>query len=214
MKYKAFLFDMNGVLIDDEHLQEEAFRQTLAELDMSLTSEDYIHFFIGKTDYKGFLDYFQSLNVTHDINELIATKGKLYQKLALGGVKGYSGVTEFIKAAANQKIKMAVVTSSMKNEAVSVLAGLKLTNYFDAIIAAEDVTNGKPDPEGYLKAAAALSADPSECIVIEDAPSGLKAAKAAGMLSIAILNTHSRGELTDASIITEKLSADLIDKII
>ena len=205
---------MNGVLVDDERLQEEAFRRVLLKLEIALSPEDYIHFFIGKTDQKGFKDYLESLNVVHDSNSLIAQKGEEYARLASGGIKGYAGVREFIEAAAEKGFHLAVVTSSMKNEAVSVLAGLGLTRYFESIIAAEDVKNGKPDPEGYSKGAAALFVDPHECIVIEDAPSGLKAAKSAGMFSVAVLNTHEADELFDADTTTEKLSANLISRLV
>jgi HAD superfamily hydrolase (TIGR01509 family) len=214
MKYKAILFDMNGVLVDDEHLQEEAFKQTLSQIDIPLTPEDYIRFFIGKTDYKGFDDYFQFLSIDRDIDFLIAQKSKEYEKLASHGIKGYPGVKEFVKAATKHGLSLAVVTSSMKNEAISVLAGLGLAHYFRSIVAADDVRNGKPDPEGYLKGAASLSVDPSECIVIEDAPSGLKAAKSAEMFSIAVLNTHEADKLFDANIITAELSAVLINELI
>lgn len=147
MKYKAILFDMNGVLVDDERLQEEAFRKTLLQLNIPLTPEDYTRYFIGKTDRKGFEDYLQVLHLDHDIDSLIAEKGKEYQELASNGVKGYSGVKEFIEAATEHGLSLAVVTSSMKSEAISVLVGLGLTHYFKSIIAADDVKNGKPDPK-------------------------------------------------------------------
>jgi beta-phosphoglucomutase len=214
MNYTTILFDMNGVLVDDEHLQEEAFRQTLSQLDLSLSAQDYIKFFIGKTDRKGFEDYFQALNLTHDIDSLITQKGKEYERLASSGIQGYVGVKDFIVAATKQGFSLAVVTSSMKSEAISVLKGLGLSNYFKVVIAADDVEHGKPDPEGYLKGAAALSASPQECVVVEDAPSGLKAAKAAGMFSIAVLNTHDSNELADADIMTQKLSAALINELV
>lgn len=205
---------MNGVLVDDEHLQEEAFRKTLSQLDILLTPEDYTHYFIGKTDYKGFEDYFRVLNRVHDIDPLITEKGRAYQKLTSNGIEGYPGVKEFIEAAAGHGLFLAIVTSSMKSEAISVLAGLGLTRYFKSIVAADDVKNGKPDPEGYLKGAASLLVDPSECIVIEDAPSGLKAAKSAGMFSVAVLTTHEADKLSDANIVTKELSAALIDELI
>ena len=214
MKYKAILFDMNGVLVDDEHLQEEAFRQTLSQINISLTSEDYIRFFIGKTDHKGFDDYLQSLNINRNADSLIIQKGEEYEKLASTGIEGYSGVEEFIEAATKQGVSLAVVTSSTKREAISVLAGLGLTHYFKSIIAADDVKNGKPDPEGYIKGAASLSVNPSECIVIEDTPSGLKAAKAAHMFSVAVLNTHNPDELSDANIVVKELSVTLIKGLI
>lgn len=205
---------MNGVLVDDEHLQEEAFRQALSQINIPLTPEDYIRFFIGKTDHKGFVDYFQALNLDHNIDTLIAQKSKKYEKLASSGIEGYPGVKEFIEAAIKQRLSLAVVTSSMKSEVASVLAGLGFTHYFKSIIAADDVENGKPDPEGYLKGAASLSVAPHECIVIEDAPSGLKAAKSAGMFSVAVLNTHSSDKLSEADIITKKLSALLVKDLV
>lgn len=214
MRYKAILFDMNGVLVDDEDLQEQAFRQTLLKIDIPLSPQDYIHFFIGKTDRKGFEDYLNTLGIAQDIDFLITQKGQEYEKLASNGIQSYSGVKEFIKAAVEHGLSLAVVTSSMRNEAISVLAGLDLTHYFKSVIAAEDVKNSKPDPEGYLKGAMSLSVDPQECIVIEDAPSGLNAAKAAGMFSVAILNTHSSDELSDAGIITKELSASLFKELI
>lgn len=213
MKYKAILFDMNGVLVDDEHLQEEAFRQTLAKLNVPLSAEDYITFFIGKTDRKGFEDYLQSLHIVHDTSSLIQQKGKEYENLAFGGIQGYPGVKEFVEAAVQKDLRLAVVTSSMKNEAVSVLAGLGLTDFFSAIVAADDVKNGKPDPEGYLKGAAALAVDPKECIVIEDAPSGIEAARSAGMACVAVVNTHAANKLSAADMITEELSVALIDEL-
>jgi len=213
MKYKAILFDMNGVLVDDEHLQEEAFRQTLAKLNVPLSAEDYITFFIGKTDRKGFEDYLQSLHMVHDISSLVQQKGKEYENLASGGIQGYPGVKEFVGAAVQKGLHLAVVTSSMKNEAVSVLAGLGLTDFFSAIVAADDVENGKPDPEGYLKGAAALVVDPKECIVVEDAPSGIEAARSAGMACVAVVNTHAANKLSAADMITEELSAALIDEL-
>lgn len=205
---------MNGVLVNDEHLQEQAFRQTLSQYDIPLSPKDYIRFFIGKTDRKGFEDYFQFLNIVHDINFLVIQKSKEYEKLASNGIRGYLGVSEFIKAAAKQGILLAVVTSSAKSEARSVLQGLGLTSYFKVVVSADDVKHGKPDPEGYLKGAASLSVNPQDCVVIEDTPSGLKAAKAAGMFSVAVLNTHDADELSDADLVAKELSASLISELI
>ncbi len=90
---------------------------------------------------------------------------------------------------------MAVVTSSSKDEAFLILNRLGLKKYFKAILTAEDIAKSKPNPESYLKGAIALSVKPHECIVVEDALSGIAAAKAAGMFVIAVLNTHSKDEL-------------------
>ena len=214
MAYEAVLFDMNGVLVDDEHLQEAAFREVLVARGYPLSPEDYTKYFIGRTDKSGFENYFNEHTGRQDVAHLISQKGDAYQKLAAAGVKGYEGVLDFVAALHAKNIKLAVVTSSMGYEATAVLKGLGLTDYFEAVVAAEDVKNGKPDPEGYLKGASALSVRPEKCVVIEDAPSGLKAAKSARMYAIAVLNTHAMGELQEADIAVRQLSANLAESLL
>lgn len=213
MERTVFLFDMNGVLVDDEQLQESAFRQVLAPLGLHLSPADYIRYFIGKTDKKGLEDYAAAVRHGYAVEELIRAKGVAYKELSTHGITGYQGVTAFVKALADAGARMAVVTSSTRAEADAVLKGLKLTEYFPVIIAAEDITNGKPDPEGYRKGAEALSASPNQCVVVEDAPSGIQAGRAAGMFTLAITNTHDEQQLEGADLIIGELSAPLISKL-
>lgn len=105
---------------------------------------------------------------------------------------------------------LALVTGSNNAEATAALAATSLSNVFSTIVCAEDITHGKPHPEGYLLAAERLGVAPHDCIAIEDSPSGCRAAKAAGMTCIAITNTHSATELTDADYITDQLNARLL----
>lgn len=129
------------------------------------------------------------------------------------GVRSYDGVEDCIKAFLRHGCKLAVVTSMMKGEAELVLENLGFASYFSAVIGAEDVTRIKPDPEGYRKGAAELSVKPNECIVIEDTPGGISAAKGAGMRAVAVLNTHSSEELHDADIIIPRLSSEFANSL-
>lgn len=86
MGFKAFLFDMNGVLVNDEHLQGEAFRRALSTIRLPLTTGDYIKYFIGKTDRNGLEDFFVAIGKKHNTESLTIQKGKEYQILSAGGI--------------------------------------------------------------------------------------------------------------------------------
>ena len=87
-----------------------------------------------------------------------------------------------------------------------ILVDLGLSRRFQALIAEEDATKGKPYPEGFLVAAARLGVAPTRCVVIEDAPAGLRAAKAGGMRAIGVTTTHAAAELFDADLVVDTLS--------
>ena len=101
---------------------------------------------------------------------------------------------------------MALVTSTPRANIDFVLKQVGLAGAFDTIVAAEDVSRGKPDPEGFLLAARRLGAAPERCLVIEDAPGGIEAARRAGMRSLAVATTHSGEELTAADTVVHSLS--------
>jgi HAD superfamily hydrolase (TIGR01509 family) len=100
---------------------------------------------------------------------------------------------------------MALVTSTPRANIDFVLGQTGLANAFETIVAAEDVSRGKPDPEGYLLAARRLGMPPQRCLVIEDAPGGIEAGRRAGMRTLAVATTHSREELTAADTIVDSL---------
>ena len=99
---------------------------------------------------------------------------------------------------------MAVVTSGTRPLALARLAAVGIEPP-EVIVFADDVTRGKPDPEGYLTAARRLGADPAEALVVEDAPPGIEAAKAAGMAAVALPSTHAREELGRADVVLGSL---------
>lgn len=213
---KAVIFDMNGVIIDDELVHEIAFKQICANFKIKVTHQIYLRCCVGRTDAAGFEEIFKNHKIKMPpVKGLIKQKSALYQKLILKHVKTYPGVINLIKKL-SKKYVLALATSSVKKEAFLTLNHFKVKDYFKAIVTADDITRGKPDPEPYLLAAKKLSLAPNKCVAIEDSVSGIISAKAAKMACIAITNTYPQNRLTQADVIVSKFSEinqKLIDSI-
>ncbi|MFJ9930598.1 HAD-IA family hydrolase [Streptomyces misionensis] len=120
----------------------------------------------------------------------------------VAGVRPLPGTLEFLDSLPADR--WAVVTSATRRLAEARLQAAGITP--KSLVSAEDVTHGKPDPEPYLLAARQLGVDPAHCVVFEDAPAGLRAARAAGMATVALATTHRAGEL-DADLVVDNLAA-------
>jgi HAD superfamily hydrolase (TIGR01509 family) len=213
VNYQAILFDMDGVIVDSEPLHVAAFQATLKNYGHNLSQEHYKQHFAGKADEAGFKQYFDFVNESADLPVIMDEKAQAYLKLAADQLIPYPGVIECISDLTKRKVRLALVTGSLRVEAEATLKAFNLSEVFAVIIAAEDITCSKPDPEGYLKAAQTLGVDPADCIVIEDAPSGVLAASAAKMRCVAVTNTHSKNELGNATLIVDQLRPDYIDSL-
>lgn len=210
MSYQAVLFDMDGVIVDSEPLHVAAFQTTLTSYGFNLSPDQYKEHFAGRTDEAGFKRYFDFIGETVELPVIMDKKAKAYLALAADELKPYPGVIECIQDLVKRNIQLALVTGSLQLEAEITLKAFDLTDHFSAIIAAEDVEYGKPDPEGYLKGAQALGMAPADCIVIEDSPKGVQAAKAAGIRCLAVTNTHTNEELADATHIVDQLKPNYL----
>lgn len=213
MNYKAVLFDMDGVIVDSEPLHVAAFQATLENYGHTLTDEQYKQHFAGKTDEAGFKQYFDFINETVELPIIMGEKATAYLELAADQLVPYPGVIELIRELAARNIQLALVTGSLRAEAEITLKTFGIAEYFTAIVAAEDISHSKPNPEGYVKGAAALNVNPAECIVIEDAPSGVKAARAAGMKCLAVTNTHSIDALQEATVVVDQLKLGYLSSV-
>jgi beta-phosphoglucomutase len=213
MNYKAVLFDMDGVIVDSEPLHVAAFQATLKRYGHELSEEQYKQHFAGRTDEAGFKQYFGFIGENVKLPIIMDEKARAYLDLAADQLVPYPGVVEFIRDLAVRKVPLALVTGSLRAEAEVTLKTFGLTDHFKAIVAAEDISRSKPSPEGYLKGADALGFKPADCIVIEDAPSGVKAAKAAGMRCLAVTTTHTEEELKEATALVGRLRHDCLDSL-
>lgn len=206
MKNNIYLFDMNGVIIDDEHLHEQATLKVLERYGHNADSHDYKKFFAGRTRDAGFRNYHKANNASYDIHALAEEKDTVYQELAKTGLRTVEHVIAYIQALSEDGHTMAVVTGAPRKEAKHVLETFGLTDHFLQVITGEDVTLSKPHPEGYLKAAAMLQVNPADCIVVEDAPMGVQAAHRAGMRVAAVTTTHTPTELHEADWIVQQFT--------
>jgi HAD superfamily hydrolase (TIGR01509 family) len=213
MGYKAILFDMDGVIVDSEPLHVAAFQATLQQYGRALSEDQYLQHFAGRTDEAGFQRYFDFIGETVELPVIMDQKAKAYLALAADQLMPYPGVIEVIRKLAEQQTPLALVTGSLRTEAEVTLKTFEITDYFSTIVAAEDTRHGKPNPEGYLKAAETLGIDPVECIVVEDSPSGVAAAKAAGMKCLAITNTHTAEALQEATSIVAQLRSNDLESL-
>lgn len=211
MNYKAVLFDMDGVIVDSEPLHVAAFQATLKRYGHDLTDGQYKQHFADKTDEAGFAHYFEFINETVHMPTIMDEKAKAYLELAADQLVPYPGVIELIQEQAERNMPLALVTGSLRAEAEATLTAFNIAALFSVIVAAEDIAHSKPSPEGYVKAAKALGVDPADCVVIEDAPSGVKAAKAAGIRCLAVTTTHTKDELREASEVIEQLRPGCLD---
>jgi HAD superfamily hydrolase (TIGR01509 family) len=206
MKKKVYLFDMNGVIIDDEHLHQQATLGVLQRHGYAADASVYKRHFAGRTRDSGFRNYHQALQAAYDIHALSEEKDELYQELARNGLRTVDHVVAFVRSLGKRGHAMAIVTGAPRKEAKHVLETFGLADHFLQVITGEDITLSKPHPEGYLKAAAMLQVSPAECVVVEDAPMGVQAAHRAGMRCAAVTTTHTPDELKEADWIVPRLT--------
>lgn len=207
MESAGILFDYNGVLVDDEHLQHQAMAETVAEYGVELTDRLYNDFCLGRTDGEGFKNirnaFLQLIDIPLD--QLIANKVTHYQRIVREGSIMYPGIQDTIGKLA-EDCELGVVTGALRLEVEPVLKEAGLFNFFTCVITADDVSRGKPNPEGYQKGTQALGIPQENIVVIEDTPNGIRAAKAAALTCIAVEHTVHRDQLGDADKIYAKVT--------
>ena len=202
MVLKAVLFDFNGVIIKDESIHRELIDELLLAENVTPQGKEFWQISVGRSDRACLAELLKLRGrfVTDEyLNKLIAKKAIAYQqRLAqLETLPIYPDVIDFIKQMHESGYKLAVVTGAIRSEAEFVLAQAEIDGYFETIIASDDISQSKPDPEGYLLAIEKLNQLnpdlkllPAECMAIEDTFAGLQAVKAAGIQAVAIANTY------------------------
>lgn len=191
---RAFIFDMDGTLVDNMRFHTEAWGKMLAENGVEMNAHDFLVKTAGKTNREILPGIFDGIT-DERIAELGERKEALYQEFFLPHRAAVAGATEFLEEARRLGIKMAVATAAPVVNVEFILDGLDLRKYFGAITTAADITNGKPNPEIFLKSAEKLGVEPRNCLVFEDAVGGFEAAYRAGMQSIGIATVNSIEEI-------------------
>jgi len=188
---KALVFDMDGVIIDSEPLQAEIAVHVLKKLGGNPQPREFYEF-IGVRNEEMWTILKERHNIKESVKEILEIHQDYKKKrFSEADVETVEGIPELIKEAKSRGLRIALATSSPRFLAEHILKKFDLYKYFNVLVTADDITHSKPDPEIYIKAAQFLGVKPEECIAIEDAHFGVKAAKAAGMKCIAYVNPNS-----------------------
>ncbi len=199
---RAFIFDMDGTLVDNMRFHTEAWGKMLAENGVEMNAHDFLVKTAGKTNREILPTVFDGIT-NERIIELGERKESLYQELFLPHRAAVAGAIEFLEESLNLGVKMAVATAAPIVNVEFILDGLDLRKYFQAVTTAADITNGKPDPEIFLRSAEKLGVEPRNCLVFEDAVGGFEAAHRARMQSVGIATVNSIKEILRLDSVTE-----------
>lgn len=192
---KAFIFDLNGTMINDMTYHTKAWQNLLNnELGGNFTWDEVKPQMYGKNPEVLVRMFGPDRFTMEEMNRLSYEKEKKYQQEFLPFLELLPGLHEFLERAYQQGIPMAIGSAAIPFNIDFVLDNLQIRHYFKAIVSADDVVLSKPHPETFLKAAALLNVVPTDCIVFEDVPKGAEAAANAGMKAVVITTTHQPDE--------------------
>lgn len=197
---KAVIFDMNGVILDDERYQVQSWRVFCDRRGLKISEAEFASRVMGRPESATLADLFDRTLSQQEVDELSQERVAITKELIGASLPMVPGLIDCLGSLQKAGIPMAVATSSRKPYMNHVIDGLHIRSYFQVIMTAEEVVHGKPDPEIYLKVAARLGVTPADCLVFEDSRSGVAAAAAAGMFVVGVTTTQ-----TADSLVGEKL---------
>lgn len=214
---KAALFDMDGLLTDTETLGIEVAIRVCHRHGFELNKMEQ-ESFIGVTDEK----FYQNLLERRGRSDLLPQVGKFlrdhfeeYEQLLKEGVRVFPGARELPKLLHKNGRRLALVSGSTAKQVGIILTQLGINDLFEVIVSADDITKSKPDPQGYLRAIQHLGIQPQECVIFEDAQTGVRAGKSTGAWVVGIVNKGGQ-DLTEADIVKANLASidlPLIEKL-
>ena len=214
MTIKAAFFDLDGTLIDSEMLWIDSYMEVLSSLGLELNREIAIHRVHGRS--------FKELYATTclDRHDFCLSLEEMEKRMRKSFVQFRQKKNIVIDSSVKKLIELAehcfiaIVSGSPRQDIFSALKLMKVEQYVEYVVGAEDYRKGKPDPEGYLKAMAYKNLQPQECLVFEDSKAGIRAAKAAGMQCIALtVCNHFNADLSEADKIVSDLSEINLDEL-
>jgi beta-phosphoglucomutase family hydrolase len=207
---KTFLWDMDGVIADTASLHFAAWQGSFAKRGVEFTQKNFVKLFGSRNDFIVRNILGEGL-AEEDLRAIIQEKEEIFRHKIKGNIKSLPGALKLLNTIKQGKFKMALVSSAPKENIELIGNELNIAEYFNCIVSGHEVAESKPSPQIYLSAAEKLGAEPKDCIVIEDSPLGVKAAKAAGMKCLAVANSHPKDELKEADKVVDSLEeAELI----
>ena len=206
MAIRAVIFDMDGVISDTQKVHASVEVEMLKNYGISITAEEITRRFSGLPAKIIFQTIFaDNKKEGVDIDAVVEEKWRLLTDAVKGNVEAVPGTCEFIKLVSKAGFQLGVASASRISFVELVLSELGIRDYFHAVTSANEVPKGKPDPAVFLLAARKLSTEPKDCVVIEDAVSGMTAAKRAGMRCIGLVRQAIEGVVYPADVIVDHL---------
>jgi beta-phosphoglucomutase family hydrolase len=205
-KIRAVIWDMDGVIVDTAPYHLKAWQEALSRRGVKFTEADFRHSFGQRNDT--IIRSAMGEDTSRELIEAISQEKEESFRQRIGQhIQPLPGVIALIKSLQEHGFKMALASSAPIANIELLTRSLGIDSCFQTIISDQDVTKGKPDPQGFELAARKLGVEPTNCIVIEDAVAGVTAAKRAGMHCLAVTNTHPATSLAAADLIVDTLEA-------
>jgi HAD superfamily hydrolase (TIGR01509 family) len=211
MMIRAVIFDFNGVLVDDEDVHFELFREVLHEEGVTIDARQYHECYLGLDDrgcFEAALLKAGQAAAGSRLDDLIARKARRYVTVATAGLRFFPGAARCLTTL-GARWPLAINSGALRPEIEFALDRLGCREWVAAIVSAEDTTRCKPDPQGYLLAldalrqhetdgAALANLQPGQCVVVEDSLAGVASARGAGMWAVGITHTYPAQALHEA----------------
>ena len=182
---------MDGVIVDSEGYQFESFKELFSPYGVNLSKDNFN--WVGKTSRDNIQNVVEKNDIKEELEVLRERKGKIYAELIKDNITPMQGAVELINSLSKKYI-LAIASSSVIKNVEMILNGLHIRDKFEVIVSGDQVQKGKPDPEIFLKALEKLKLQPDECLVIEDAQTGVEAAHKAGIKCITVPNQYTKNQ--------------------
>lgn len=211
----AMIFDFDGVVVDSEPIHLAGFRAALGKRGIALSTQQYYSRYVGFDDHDCFTHVLDDNGRQIDEREIAAMKAEktaMVKKALAESISPLPGALELMRAARQAGAGLAICSGALREEIEIAGKAVGALELVDVLVSAEDVSRGKPDPEGYkltlrlLGEARPAAPRPSATYVVEDAPAGVEAARAAGCKVIAVTNSYNRQALAAADVLVDCLT--------
>jgi beta-phosphoglucomutase len=212
----AVIFDFNGTLSDDEPILFRIFHELFeAHLSWTMTQQDYDSQLLGHSD-REIVEKALQITGAHgrEVDALLAVRKRRYRELVADDNPIQPDTVRLVQLLAEHGVPLAIVTGAQRDDVRAVLESSPVGELIHIVVAEEDVTRGKPDPEGFLAGATQLGCAPTDIVVFEDSVPGVRGALAAGMRCIAVGAAPSDELLAVAPALIPRLSADIVEHVL